>query len=176
MKSWEISLAIFSGILLTLIFPKANIEVTAWFSLIPLFLALEKKEPFSSFFLGLTAGFVCYLGLLYWIIVPLTTYGGLPFLFGIFLLLLLASYLGLYLALFSFGVTWLSRKAALQPVITAPFLWVSLEYIKSLILTGFPWENLGYSQFLTLPIIQIADITGVYGVSWLIVFANAVIF
>ncbi|HZV81002.1 MAG TPA: apolipoprotein N-acyltransferase, partial [Geobacteraceae bacterium] len=43
-------------------------------------------------------------------------------------------------------------------------------------LTGFPWATLGYTQYRTLPLIQIADITGVYGVSFLLVLANVVLF
>jgi len=60
--------------------------------------------------------------------------------------------------------------------VTLPFIWVSFEYGKSRLLTGFPWENLGYSQFLSLPIVQIADITGVYGISFLIVLFNTFLF
>jgi len=51
-----------------------------------------------------------------------------------------------------------------------------LEYLRSHIFTGFPWSLLGYSQCNNLPIIQIADITGAYGVSFLIVMVNMVIY
>jgi len=55
----------------------------------------------------------------------------------------------------------------------APILWVALEYLRSFLLTGFPWANLGHSQYLNLPIIQMADITGVYGLSFVILLVNA---
>lgn len=55
----------------------------------------------------------------------------------------------------------------------APLLWISLEYIRSLGFLGFPWPSLGYSQSSFLPIIQIAEFTGVFGVSFLIVFVNS---
>jgi len=60
-------------------------------------------------------------------------------------------------------------------LLTAPLLWVALEYVRTFLFSGFPWELLGYTQFDLLPLIQISDITGVYGVSFFIVLANAVI-
>ena len=51
-----------------------------------------------------------------------------------------------------------------------------LEWIRSYAFTGFGWALLGYSQSYNLPIIQIADVTGTYGVSFLIVMFNAAVF
>jgi apolipoprotein N-acyltransferase len=51
-----------------------------------------------------------------------------------------------------------------------------LEYLRSFLLTGFPWANLAYSQYLNLPFIQMADITGAYGLSFVIVLVNATLF
>ncbi|MDL5045782.1 apolipoprotein N-acyltransferase [Oscillatoria amoena NRMC-F 0135] len=50
--------------------------------------------------------------------------------------------------------------------------WVVLEWIKSHFLTGFPWNNLGVALHGNLPMIQIADHFGVYGISFIIVFTN----
>ena len=57
-----------------------------------------------------------------------------------------------------------------------PLVWVTLEYIRSFIFSGFPWELLGYSQYERLHLIQISDIFGVYGLSALIAGVNAAIF
>lgn len=51
-----------------------------------------------------------------------------------------------------------------------------MEYIRGFLLSGFPWELLGYSQFQTLPLVQIADITGVYGVSFIILLSNVALY
>jgi apolipoprotein N-acyltransferase len=53
-----------------------------------------------------------------------------------------------------------------------PAVWVALEYLRSFFLSGFPWEFLGYSQYLQITLIQAADITGVYGISFVIVSVN----
>jgi apolipoprotein N-acyltransferase len=57
-----------------------------------------------------------------------------------------------------------------------PLIWVALEYIRSFIFSGFPWELLGYSQYNRLQLIQISDILGVYGLSALIAFVNGAVF
>ena len=66
--------------------------------------------------------------------------------------------------------------AAIKSAFTLPVAWVAFDFIRSFLLTGFPWAMLGHSQYRTLPLIQIADITGVYGVTLLIVLANVVLY
>jgi len=160
-------LAILSGILLIFIFPRANLEFLAWIALVPLFLAIRGKSPKSAFGLGLLTGLVSFLGILYWIQI-------LSPLIGLFIL---AFYLALYIAFFCFLLTVINRKlkSDIWYLISAPILWVSLEYIRSIFLSGFPWALLGYSQYLNTPLIQISEFTGVYGVSFLIVLVNATI-
>jgi len=56
----------------------------------------------------------------------------------------------------------------------APFVWISLEYIKSnFFFLAYPWGLLAHTQYQNLRIIQIASITGTYGVSFLIVMVNS---
>ncbi len=64
----------------------------------------------------------------------------------------------------------------LPAMIIAPVLWVTLEYARTYIITGFPWSLIGYSQYSFLPLIQISDITGVYGISFLVAAVNGLIF
>jgi apolipoprotein N-acyltransferase len=61
----------------------------------------------------------------------------------------------------------------LPVVVTLPIAWVALEYVRSFFLSGFPWASLGYSQQGILPVIQSADLFGVYGISFLLVLSNA---
>jgi apolipoprotein N-acyltransferase len=68
------------------------------------------------------------------------------------------------------------RVRSLPYFLTAPLFWVALEYVKSFFLSGFPWENLGHSQYNRLHLIQISDIFGVYGLSALIIAVNCVLF
>lgn len=175
-------LAVLSGVLLIFIFPTVifgrhfpDLGILAWIALVPLLIAIKDKRPKSAFSLGLLAGLVSFLGILYWIRI-------LSPLVGLFVL---AFYLALYIALFCFLFNFISQRYLLTcspahlptclSIFIAPILWVSLEYIRSVLLSGFPWALLGYSQYLNTPLIQISEFTGVYGVSFLIVLVNATI-
>ncbi|PIP08950.1 MAG: apolipoprotein N-acyltransferase [Syntrophobacteraceae bacterium CG23_combo_of_CG06-09_8_20_14_all_50_8] len=166
--------AVISGILLALSFPKYGTGIVAWMALVPLLISLNTGTLKSALMAGLTTGFVFNVGIVYWIASVVVNYGYLPPAVGLLAMLLLAAYLSLYVALFAGGVVYL-RDRRVSPVIAAPLLWTSLEYVKSHLLTGFPWENLGYSQYLYIPFIQISDITGIYGITFVIVFINAII-
>ena len=124
--------------------------------------------------MGLIAGFFHYITLLYWIIVVLGQYGNLSLPVSLLALLLLALFLALYPALFSCLAARLNR--GYFSVFFTAALWVCLEYARAHLVTGFPWCLLGYSQYQQLAVIQIADILGIYGVSFLVVLVNGLLF
>lgn len=175
--------AFLSGILLVMSFPNPLSVLTpdfpfgilAWIAVVPLFLSLEGKPPLESFHLGWVTGFTTFAGILYWVIIAMHRYGGLPIFVSLLILITLTLYLSLYLGVFATLLSLVQQKTGWSAVILAPPLWVALEYLRSTLLTGFPWENLGYSQYMILPVIQIVDTTGVYGVSFLLVLVNGVI-
>ena len=115
------------------------------------------------------------VGLIYWIVFVVIQYGHLPLYAGVSVMLLLAMYLSLYPALFCTGVVYFRRKG-IRSVLIAPLLWTSLEYLKAHLFSGFPWEDLGYSQHEYLSMIQVVDITGIYGITFLIVLLNCVVY
>lgn len=167
--------AVASGILLFLSFPKYGSGYLVWIALIPLFWAMrEAISVRQGLLLGFITGMVCNIGLIYWITYVVVNYGYLPIYLGIILMFLLACYLSLYTALFAAGIIFFRQKIALY--FAAPVLWICLEYCKSYFLTGFPWENLGYSQYLNHYLAQFADVSGVFGLSFLIVLVNATLF
>jgi apolipoprotein N-acyltransferase len=168
-------LATFSGLLLTLCFPKYGHPLVAWAALLPLLLLAATNKPRACFTLGWIAG-VCHgLSLLYWITFVVNHYGNLPLPVSMAVCCLLVAYLAVFLGLFCAGLGWL-RQRGLPWLLPAPFLWVTLEFGKGRLLTGFPWENLGCSQYRWLPIIQIADLAGVYGISFVLVISNCLLF
>lgn len=163
--------ALASGLLLTLSFPKAGLSWLAFFALAPWLISLPSLTLKQSFFSGLISGLFHFITLIYWIIPTVHIYGGLhPILAGS-TLVLLCFYLALYPALFAFLFKKLNPGAFFTPVLSA-CLWTGLEYIRTYAFTGFSWGSLGYSQYSNLLLIQIADLSGVYGVSFLIVLIN----
>jgi apolipoprotein N-acyltransferase len=167
-------LAVLSGVMLTASFPPGKMGWIAWLALVPLLKGLEEESPSRAFRLGIIAGLTHYLTLIYWIIVVLKTYGGLNLIVSSAILLLLSIYLSLYPALFSVLFGYL-KGTRFRAFMTAG-IWVSLEYIRAEFLTGFPWCLIGYTQSGYIHLIQIADIAGVYGISFLIMLANAMIY
>ena len=168
-------LALLSGALYALSFPKAGLWLLSWIAFIPLFLACRHKSPGRAFRLGFVAGLGGFGGVLYWINIVVTKYGHLPWWVSLFVFLLLIAYLALYPAT-AISVTRWAEVRGVTPLLVFPLAWTSLEYLRSFAFSGFPWGTLGYSLYKALPLIQIADITGVYGLSFLIALANVVLF
>ncbi len=165
-------LPIISGILLSVSFPLADIQVVAWFALVPLLLSIKDGSE-GSFYKGFVAGLVFYISSIYWIVNAMFYYGGLNIAVSIILMAALSAYLAVYVGLFAALAAYVRKKSPAVFILAAPAIWVSLELARNYIITGFPWDQLGYSQHANLAIIQIADVTGVYGVSALIVLVNA---
>ncbi|MBI5573269.1 MAG: apolipoprotein N-acyltransferase [Elusimicrobia bacterium] len=132
-------------------------------------MAVQNEKPLISFLYGILTGLMTYLGILYWL-VPTFSAAGEPKIIGITVLLLFSLYLALYYGIFCF----FSSLTTYHLPLTA-FFWVSLEFIRTHLFTGFPWALLGYSQWNNLPIIQISEFTGIYGISFLIVLINLTI-
>ena len=171
----SLALAAASGLLLALSFPNIDFHLLAWIGLIPLFLALQGQTVKNGFWLGGLSGIIFFSGTVHWVTNSVHFYGGIPLIPASLVTLLLCAYLALYPALFGAAIVHLKRHYPSLLIIAAPALWTTLELARTYVFSGFPWSLLGYSQYLALPVIQISDITGVYGVSFLVVLVNAAI-
>jgi len=171
----DFALALLSGALLALSFPKFGHPAFAWVALAPLLLALiHRRQPSRrAFTLGLAAGIVYFSGTLYWLVETMTTFGGLPPWQAVFAAAILIVYLSLFPALFALILARLTRAFGPRALALAPFVWVATEMGRTYILDGFPWELLGYSQATVLPIAQLASVVGVYGLSAFVVMVSA---
>ncbi len=176
MKKRDILLSLLSGVLLILSFPIFDLEFLAWLAFVPLLYAIHGKTRLQAFTLGFLTGLISYLGILYWIIVAVHTYGNIPLIVSGIILLLLVGYLSLFTGTFAFLTRVVPWSSGMQALLFLPILWTALEYLRSFLLTGFPWADLGYSQYLNLPFIQMADITGTYGLSFVILLVNVTLF
>ncbi len=170
--------AIGAGLLLAVSFPKFGLAGAAWLAPGLLLFTTLGQGGGRAFRLGYVAGLAQYLASLYWLLnIPVSVA-------PIFGWLALSAYLALYPALW----VWLCWKifptrplpAELSPILTLNWfqragwllacaaLWVALEMVLGRFLTGYPWLFLGMSQYKILPLIQIASVTGIYGVSFLV--------
>ena len=170
-KRYRYLLAASTGILLFISFPSVNFFPLAWVALVPLLVALDGVDNWKmAFRIGYVSGFLFFAGLLI-AIALLYPYANI----GITLLgyILLVGYCAVYFAVFSILVYQLPWKNGLLFPICVSVIWVSLEWLRGWFLTGFPWGNIGYTQWNFPAGIQIASLSGVYGVSFVIVFFNA---
>ncbi len=175
MRAKDVGYSIFSGLLVASLFPPFQFEVLAFIALVPLLWVLEGKKPHEAFTLGLVSGLVSFGIIIWWVKISMATYGGLPASLAWLITAVLALYLALYPALFAFFLVRIHAGGSVLTFLLAAPLWVSLELLRAYFMTGFPWALLGYSQYRYLHVIQIADLVGVYGVSFFIVFVNAAI-
>lgn len=152
-------LSILSGIILSLPFSNASLWPLAWIGLLPLFISLD-KNPRRPFLLPYLSGVAFWAFTVYWL-VHVTLLGTV----------VLILYLALYFGIFGYLINKIKANGAAR-LFFIPALWVLLEYARGFVFTGFPWALLGYSQCKNLAVIQIADITGAYGVSFLVVMIN----
>ncbi|HEY7287821.1 MAG TPA: hypothetical protein VH497_20370, partial [Vicinamibacterales bacterium] len=160
------ALAAASGVLLALSFPRYGHPVFAWVALAPLLFALVRTPRPRAFLFGFIAGVIFFAGTLYWITGVMAVYGGLQ----IWIAVLINAGLILYLSVFTGLFVAITRRfvAVVGPagVLASPFVWVAAEQARGYV-TGFLWTPLGNSQVTVLPIVQLASVTGVFGLSWL---------
>ena len=153
----------------------------AWFGLAPLLIALvhvvRRPRPLrSSFFLAYFCGVLWYMGDCYWVRDTMQKYGEMPPFAPELLLLAFSLYLGLYFGLLGLFFTAVYKRTGSRAVVlvAAPILWTAIELAAARI-TSFPWDQLGVSQVDNALLNQLAPWTGVYGISFLLVAANALL-
>ncbi|KPL05210.1 MAG: hypothetical protein AMJ73_01850 [candidate division Zixibacteria bacterium SM1_73] len=161
-KDWF--LVIFSALLMSLAYPPFPFGFVIYFALVPLIFALEGKKLSDAFKIGYVFGLISNSLLLFWIgwaTVPGTVA-------AILLLCLYTAFLTWFYAL-------MQRKWGKGSFLFLPFLWVAMEYVRSLTEISFPWLNLAYTQTYYLNLIQYASFAGNYAVSFWIVCLNLII-
>jgi apolipoprotein N-acyltransferase len=169
----DYALAAGSGALLAFSFPPSGDPAIAWVALVPLLVALSRGSLVRAFFLGLLTGTVYFVGTLYWISRVMSMYGGLQQGTAILINALLVAYQAFFPAVFAVACRRLLSVVGPAAWLATPALWAAMELGRTVVLTGFPWMLLGYSQTSVTPIAQLASVLGVYGISGLIAAVNA---
>lgn len=179
-------LAIVSGLLLTAAFPPIGLFPLVFAALIPLLHAVERSEPRPGrrsawwirarrhFALGWTAGFVFFVGLLYWIPFLPPNNLTIPWLM-VPSLVLMSAYLALFPGLVAALLGWARAGGRVTLLVAAPALWAAFEFLRSLGVLGFPWGSLGYALAPMVTTLQFASVTGIWGVSAWIVLINVLL-
>ncbi|MGI6656239.1 MAG: apolipoprotein N-acyltransferase [Desulfobulbus sp.] len=152
-----------------------------FFALVPLLFVALYQRPGRSALAGFVFGLVYHLALLYWILIVLGRYGGLPVWLSVPALILLALYLACYPAVFCLLLTLVAgrfwnRERSVAPLVwAAPVLWTGLDYLRGLLLTGFPWMDIGYGLYGQPRLIQAADLGGHFLITFGVVLTNSLL-
>jgi apolipoprotein N-acyltransferase len=170
------ALAVASGLAMGLAFPKFDYSLLAWVALVPLFYVIEGESMRRVFWWAYLQGFAANVVSLYWIPIPLHDFADVHMAFAIFPMLALAAIVGINSAVAIWAGEFVARRMRLPAVLTMPIAWTALEWFRTYVPASFPWNLLGYAAYRNLELIQFAEFTGVYGVSALIVFFNAVVY
>ena len=169
------AIAAASGAVLAMAFPFADFNPLAWLALVPLLWVSLGRGVGAAFRTAWFGGIFFFVATLYWLVLTIGTYTNLSPLVSVGPLLLLCGFLALWFSTFAAGCE-LARRHELELAWVAPALWVVLEWVRNYLLGGFPWVSLGYSQHRTTYLIQFAELTGVHGVSALVVLVNVVVY
>ncbi len=161
--------AILGGIAWGLCFGREAFAWAPWLALAPLVLMLGDRR---AGWLGLAHGVAYWLTSVGWLAATLETFGGLAPWLAVLLQIALALYLGAYTGAFA----WLGRRLWLRGGVAAlaglPALWVALEWLRTYAVTGFPWNLAGYAWAEVPGALPLAAWIGVYGISFMVLFAN----
>lgn len=181
LQLWPLAAAFASGVLMALCYAPWKLGGLAWVALVPILGALLIPPCLSrkmAFGLGYLFGAVFFLISLHWLVN--VTFPGW---------ILLALYLAIYPALWALFTRWIakpsggSRREAewldswsnLGCALLSAAVWVSMEWLRAWVFTGFGWNPLGVALIDNLPMIQMAEFTGTSGISFLLVVVNVLI-
>lgn len=157
-----------TGLMVWASFTPVNASPLAWIALVPILLLIRLPQPTKRMYSALyVTALISQLAMLQWMrLGDPTMYIAMSA-----LALYLACYLPVFVAVGRFAV----HRWGVPLVVTVPVLWIGTEYAKAYCFTGFSWYYLGHTQYRWLELIQISDLVGAYGVSFVVAMANAAV-
>jgi apolipoprotein N-acyltransferase len=167
------ALVITGGLLYASAFPPHTCDLAAWIALAPLLAVAARTTPAGAFAAGFTYGATFFAATVPWVVAAVAAYfdsglAGAVAISGAICVLFVSIPVGL----FASGARALLARGPWRAGLGVPALWVTFEYARATLLTGLPWELLGHSQWQRIPMIQIADLGGVYAISFVVAAVN----
>ncbi len=159
--------AFLGAVLLWAAFPPLDLWPLAWFAPVPwvLLIRREKLDGPRPYLILWLAGFAFWLAVLHWLRLPYwaTAFGWVALSFYF------AFYIPLFIALGRIAVD----QLRIPVILAAPVVWTGLELARAHLLTGMTMASLAHTQYRWVLLIQISDLAGAYGVSFLVMFIAA---
>ncbi|MCH7762912.1 MAG: apolipoprotein N-acyltransferase [Candidatus Marinimicrobia bacterium] len=164
-------LALISGVLFGITFLPFPLGFLNYFSLVPLLIIWLNRDIKTSAAMTYIAAITANTIAFYWIglnkgtsmLIAFTSLAGAVF------------YLGLFWLIVGVGVSFIQKRLRVG-LLLFPFLWVTMEYLRSFGPMGFPWSDLALTQVFLLPMVQTADVTGSAGIAFFICILNGLFY
>jgi len=157
-----------TGVLFFSSFMPLDFSPLAWVALVPLLLLVRIPERTRWMYLAVSfTGIATMMACLQWMRLGDATMYPAWF--------LLATYCGLYFPMFVALSRVAVHRLRMPFTLAVPLVWTGLEYARATLMTGFGWYFLAHTQYRWLELIQISDLVGAYGVSFLIALTAATI-
>jgi len=169
-------IAAVSGAALSLSFTGFYLAIYAWICVGILMVALFGARPWIAFTCGFLHAVVFGITSEAWIATVLAVHGDIPPIASWGLLLMVVALWGIAAGVFAWLLNRLARRSVALACIAAPFIWVAAEFLHGKTPDiGFPWNLLGYSAAANIGLLQITSVTGVYGLSFLMMCFNSLL-
>ena len=169
-------LIILSGVMLGLPFLIPKLAILAWVGLVPFLKGLENKSWQQSLKLGWLFGVTFLTVSSNWLLQPIIKFSGYPRSISFFIFFICALILALYFALLALALNFLKEHFRLSLLILAPLVWTGIEFLRSIYSFQFLFGFLGYTQSFIPELIQLAQVGGVYLVTFIIVIVNTIFY
>ena len=172
----RVAFAILSGFLFALSFPDYSLGWLMFIALAPLFDALARagtrREALLLVWISMT---IAWLLMAPWVVRVMSHYGGLPLVTGILIYIAMCILLGLYGAAFGVIVFRIAPRDDFLRWLLVPIAWAAVEYARTYLLTGLPWNLIAAAIVDYTPLIQIDRFAGPYALGVLILIPGATI-
>ena len=163
--------AAFGGVLVFLGYAGFDQFYLEWICLVPVLWAISNQTPGGAFLLGWVAGIAAHAGGFSWIVTMLRQFADAPWPLAVLGLLLLAAANGLLYAIWAWATRLIARDAGWNVLWAAPVVWTAVEKFWPQLFPNY----LGASQYKLTLVTQIADLTGILGVTFLVIYANSTV-
>lgn len=173
---WRLILGATSGALLSLSYRGSFSSIYSWVCPALLLSSVLRAKPRVAFGCGFLHGLLFVVTAVPWIAETLSVHGGMSLAAGWGVLLLIACVWSGAIGLFAFFVCVISQRSISLGLIASPFLWIATEVFRTYLPEiSFAWALLGYPAAENPAIVQLTTVTGIYGVSFLVVAFNALL-
>lgn len=168
--------AIVSGLLFAFAFPNVAAGWLIFVALLPLFVAAARANgKWEAFLLGWASQFVAWLLMVPWVVRVMSHYGGLPYVTGVLIFVAMSAYLGLYGGLFAAVVRRIDPGASFGRWLLVPLAWCAIEYARTFLLSGFPWNLIAAAIVDYAPLVQFDRVAGPYALGVLILLPSTLL-